>query len=152
MYKYDILQLYIRYWNITIISNHMKILWFFIGGFKILNEFFCNLLLNMFTIFPNTLYYVVFYSLLNAYEFSKVCIFVFCFENCQSKFQIILQNNMLTTLWLIFLNFKLQCYFICLLNYTLSTCVKGFLKFWNFEAYFEFLNFKLHNIFLIVNF
>ncbi len=72
---------------------------------KILNEFFCNLLLNMFTFFPNTICYVVFYSLLNAYQFSKVCIFVFCFEKCQSKFQIKSQNNMLNTLWLIFLYF-----------------------------------------------
>jgi hypothetical protein len=57
----------------------------------------------------------VFQSLLNTYEFSNVCILTFCleinqnFKSCQ---------NLLITLGLMFLYYKLQLCFICHVHYT----------------------------------
>jgi hypothetical protein len=61
---------------------------------------------------------------------------------------------MLTTLEFNFLYYKLQLYFIYHVHYTPFACDKFFLKFQDFQTYFEFLKFTNSTFcvcFLIVN-
>ncbi len=91
-------------------------------------------------------------SLLNKYEFFKVCKFcqMLCFI---LKFYYNLKSyqNMLTTLGFCFLYHKLQLCYVCHAHYTPFTCGKGLLTFNFFEKYLEFLFFEKFHIFLIVN-
>jgi hypothetical protein len=70
----------------------------------------------------------------------KSCMFMFCFEKCQSQFQIILQNNMLTIL----------CWCFCTLSYNvilyaiyITHHLHALKNSWNFEILKHILNFEI---------